>query len=122
MPSPFVPAMYGGEGPGPLTSGSTQECGQCTLPGLHSRAETGMRVNQVLRDQAPPVICHIELWMGEGCSFPLPLPLAVCGTWKSWPLIILAGEMSPPLTHCSTQERVAPAPSLGNTIELALKA
>lgn len=42
--------------------------------------------NVSLGDQAPPVICHIELWMGEGCSFPLfPSPLQSVARGRAGP-------------------------------------
>lgn len=56
--------------------------------------------------------------MGE--MIPLP-PLATVACGRDGPKVIRAGELSPPLTSCSTRTWVSgPVPHLGSTVEMAL--
>lgn len=99
----------------PLTRCSTWESGLYTLPGQHSRADTGSVITGELAPRSRVLEswpCYLSAVRYHGCGLmPSPLlTLTTCSSQVSWPCPCLATALG----------KAGPVPHLGTTVELVL--
>lgn len=107
----------------PFISFSTLESRPCTSSGQHSRADpVGRAVSEPGQgvstgESAPLLIRHAAAWLRKRCC-PCPSPLMEGGRGGHW--VLRVDEISSSSLPTPAFRRVAPAPLLGNKLELAL--